>query len=61
MFHTIVFIPLTNALVFLTSFLWGNIGLAVVVMTLLIKLILLPLSYSTTKNQIAIKKDPTSH
>lgn len=56
MFHTFVFLPLTNVLVFLTSFLWGNIGLSVVVMTILVKLILLPFSYSTTKNQIAIKK-----
>jgi YidC/Oxa1 family membrane protein insertase len=56
MFNTIVFIPLTNALVFLTSFLWGNIGLAVIVLTILIKLILLPLSYAQTKSQIAIKK-----
>lgn len=56
MFNTIVFIPLTNALVFLTSFLWGNIGLAVIVLTILIKLILLPLSYAQTKSQISIKK-----
>lgn len=56
MFHTFVFLPLTNVLVFLTSFLWGNIGLSVVAMTILVKLVLLPFSYSTTKNQIAIKK-----
>lgn len=56
MFHTFVFLPLTNALVFLTSFLWGNIGLSVIVMTILVKLLLLPFSYSSTKNQIAIKK-----
>ncbi len=56
MFNTIVFIPLTNALVFLTSLLWGNIGLAVIVLTILIKLILLPFSYAQTKSQIAIKK-----
>lgn len=56
MFNTIVFIPLTNALVFLTSLLWGNIGLSVIVLTILIKLVLLPLSYAQTKSQIAIKK-----
>lgn len=56
MFHTFIFLPLTNVLVFLTSFLWGNIGLSVIVMTILVKLVLLPFSYSTTKNQIAIKK-----
>jgi YidC/Oxa1 family membrane protein insertase len=56
MFHTIITLPLTNALVFLTSFLWGNIGLGVIALTVIIKVILLPFSYSTTKNQIAIKK-----
>lgn len=56
MFHTYVFLPLTNVLIFLTSHLWGNIGLAVIVMTILVKFILLPFSYSTTKNQIATKK-----
>lgn len=56
MFNTIVFIPLTNALVFLTSLLWGNIGLAVIILTVLIKLILIPFSFAQTKSQIAVKK-----
>jgi YidC/Oxa1 family membrane protein insertase len=56
MFHTIIYEPLTNALVFLTSFLWGNIGLAVIALTIIVKLILLPLARSTIKNQIAVKK-----
>lgn len=56
MFHTVVFIPLTNALVFLTAHLWGNIALAVIALTIIIKLILFPFAYSTIKNQIAVKK-----
>ncbi len=56
MFNTIVFIPLTNVLVSLTGLLWGNIGLAVIFTTILIKLLLLPFSYAQTKSQIAIKK-----
>lgn len=56
MFHTIISQPLTNALIFLTSFLWGNIGLAVIVLTIIIKFILLPFARSTIKNQIAVKK-----
>lgn len=56
MFHTLIIQPLTNVLVFLTSFLGGNIGLAVIVMTLLVKLILLPFAYSTAKSQRDIKK-----
>lgn len=56
MFQTIIILPLTNALVFLTSFLWGNLGLAVIALTIVVKIILFPFSYSTTKNQIALKK-----
>jgi YidC/Oxa1 family membrane protein insertase len=56
MFHTIITIPLTNALVFLTSGLWGNVGLAVIALTIIIKLILLPFARSTIKNQLAVKK-----
>ncbi len=56
MFQTTIIAPLTNALVFLTSFLAGNIGLAVIALTILVKLILLPFSFATTKNQIAMKK-----
>lgn len=55
MFNTILLIPMTNVLVFLTS-IFGNIGLAVIAMTVLIKIILLPFSYATTKSQIAMKK-----
>lgn len=56
MFQTIIIIPLTNALIGLTSFLWGNLGLAVIVLTILVKLILYPFSFSSTKHQIALKK-----
>jgi YidC/Oxa1 family membrane protein insertase len=56
MFHTLIIQPLTNSLVFLTSFLGGNIGLAVVVMTILVKLVLLPFAYATAKSQRAMKK-----
>ncbi len=47
---------MTNVLVFLTSIFGGSIGLAVVAMTILVKIILLPFSYATTKSQIAMKK-----
>lgn len=56
MFYTIIIQPLTNILVFLTSFLGGNIGLAIIMMTILVKLVLLPFAYSTTKSQRAMKK-----
>lgn len=56
MFQTIIIIPLTNALIGLTSFLWGNLGLAVIALTILVKLVLYPFSFSSTKHQIALKK-----
>jgi YidC/Oxa1 family membrane protein insertase len=56
MFHTIFYVPLYNALVWLTALFFGNIGLAVVALTLLVKIILSPLSYSAIKSQIEQKK-----
>jgi YidC/Oxa1 family membrane protein insertase len=56
MFQTIIYQPLTNALIFLTSFLSGNVGLAIITLTVFIKLLLLPFARSTIKNQIAVKK-----
>ncbi len=56
MFQTIIYQPLTNALIFLTTFLSGNIGLAIIVLTILVKIVLLPFARSTIKNQIAVKK-----
>ncbi len=49
--------PLSNALLILVSVLpGGSIGLAVIILTLLVKALLLPLSYQSLKTQIAQKK-----
>ncbi len=56
MFQTFIIIPLSNALVFLTSLFFNNLGIAVIVLTLLVKIILFPLSLSTLKSQAALKK-----
>src|SRR5580704_10130713 len=56
MFHTIFYIPLYNALIWLTTGLGGSIGLAVIALTLVVKIILSPLSYSSIKSQIEQKK-----
>lgn len=56
MFHTIFYIPLYNALIFLTSSFGGSLGLAVVGLTLLVKLILSPLSHKSIVSQIEQKK-----
>ncbi len=56
MFHTLFYIPLYNALIFLTGSLWGSVGLAVVGLTLLVKLVLAPLSHKAIVSQIEQKK-----
>lgn len=56
MFHTIFYVPLYNALIELTSLFGGSLGFAVVGLTLLVKLILSPLSYKSIVSQIEQKK-----
>jgi len=49
--------PLSNALLVLVHILpWGSIGLAVIILTCLVKIILLPLSYQSMKTQLAQKR-----
>ncbi|MDB4984522.1 MAG: 60 kDa inner rane insertion protein [Patescibacteria group bacterium] len=56
MFHTIFYVPLYNALIFLTTTLGGNIGLGVIALTIVVKLILSPLAHASIKSQIEQKK-----
>ena len=56
MFHTIFYVPLYNALIWLTTSFAGNVGLGVVALTLIVKVILSPLSYASIKSQIEQKK-----
>ena len=55
-FHTILYQPLLNALVFITSYIPGaDIGIAVVVLTLIVKFILLPLTHKQITTQRKMK------
>lgn len=56
MFQTIFYIPLYNALIGLTGVLGGSLGLAVIVLTLLVKIILSPLAHKSIISQIEQKK-----
>jgi YidC/Oxa1 family membrane protein insertase len=56
MFHTIFYVPLYNALIFLTNSFGGSLGLAVIGLTLVVKLILSPLSHKSIVSQIEQKK-----
>ncbi|MEX0934045.1 MAG: YidC/Oxa1 family membrane protein insertase [Candidatus Paceibacterota bacterium] len=55
-FFTTLYQPIYNSLVFLVSFMpFYDIGLAVVLLTLVVKFILFPLAHKTTKTQASIK------
>jgi YidC/Oxa1 family membrane protein insertase len=57
MFHTIFYQPLYNALVALTTIVPGHdLGLAVVLLTIIVKLILIPISHKTIKTQKKMKE-----
>ena len=56
-YNTLIYLPLYNALVFLTALMpGGDIGLAVVLLTVIVKLILSPLSHKTITTQKKIKE-----
>ena len=53
---TVLYDPLHNALAFLTSYMpGGDIGLAVIVLTLMVKLILAPLTKKSIRSQAKLK------
>jgi YidC/Oxa1 family membrane protein insertase len=57
MFHTIFYTPLYNALVFLGYIIPGNdIGVAIIVLTVIVKLALFPLAHKSLTTQSKIKK-----
>jgi len=56
LFNTILFEPLYNALVFLIDIIPGaDVGIAVIILTVIVKLILFPLSKSAVRTQIKMK------
>ena len=55
-FHTVLYTPIYNLLMALTDILPGqDIGLAVVAATLIVKVVLMPLSFAALRTQRAIK------
>lgn len=54
-FHTVLYVPLYNLLIFLVGVGGGDIGLAVVLATVVVRLVLWPLSMSAAKSQRAMK------
>jgi len=57
MFNTFLYEPLYNTLIFLVGILPGHsVGLAVIVLTIIVKLLLLPLTHKSVKSQAMMKK-----
>jgi YidC/Oxa1 family membrane protein insertase len=55
--HTIVYAPLYNALILLIDYLPGHdVGVAVIILTVLVRIILFPLSRQAVESQLAMKK-----
>ena len=55
-FHTVLYTPIYNLLMFFTDILPGqDIGLAVIAVTLIVKIIIMPLSFAALRTQRAIK------
>ncbi|MFA5022774.1 MAG: YidC/Oxa1 family membrane protein insertase [Candidatus Paceibacterota bacterium] len=55
-FKTILFIPLYNLLIFITSIIPGaDLGLAIIVLTILVKLVIFPLYKKSVRTQIKLK------
>jgi YidC/Oxa1 family membrane protein insertase len=57
MFQTYLYIPLLNILIFLyNNFSFGSLGLAIILLTLLIRVVLFPLFYKSAKSQMIMQK-----
>lgn len=57
LFHTLVYDPIYNALIFLVAVLpYGDVGFAIVVITVLVKLILFPLSLKAARTQLLVRE-----
>jgi YidC/Oxa1 family membrane protein insertase len=59
-FHTVVYQPMYNALAFIIGFVPGaDVGIAVILLTIVVRLILFPLAFSATRTQMAMREiDP---
>ena len=55
LWNTIILEPVLNILIALTSVLWGNFGLAIIVLTVIVRLILFPLTVRQTQSTKAMQ------
>src|SRR4030042_5525731 len=55
LWNTIILEPVLNSLIALTNVLWGNFGLAIIVLTVVVRLILFPLTARQTQSTKAMQ------
>jgi YidC/Oxa1 family membrane protein insertase len=55
LWNTIILEPVLNSLIALTNVLWGNFGLAIIVLTVVVRLILFPLTVRQTQSTKAMQ------
>jgi YidC/Oxa1 family membrane protein insertase len=55
LWNTIILEPVLNSLIALTTVLWGNFGLAIIVLTVVVRLILFPLTVRQTQSTKAMQ------
>lgn len=55
-FNVIIYQPIYNLLIFLYSILWNDLGLAIIALTILIKLLFIPLSKKQIESQKELQK-----
>ena len=57
LFHTILYQPLFNALIFLYQYLsFHDLGIAIILLTIVIRLVLFPLFYKGAKDQAILQR-----
>jgi YidC/Oxa1 family membrane protein insertase len=56
MFTTLFYEPLYNALIYLLGIVSGNLGFAIIILTVLVKLLLMPFTVRALKSQALLKK-----
>ena len=56
LFNTVIYEPLYNGLIFLTSIIPGaDLGIAIILLTLIVKFAILPITHKSTKTQVKMK------
>lgn len=56
LFHTVLYLPLLNLLFFIYNIAFSDLGIAIIILTIIIRVVLLPVFYKGAKDQTIIQK-----